>query len=494
MKKFYSLHAAMVIALMGAYTTSAHGATITEVPTDAQVRTYISAGNLFTTFWGATFPVDEDMLPGEMAFDGNTVYWKNPIETAKFGTYIKGSIEGDKITFEFPQQISSTRYVNRMVNTSTTEGQWTYALEKDVPNKLTFTLSDDGFIAMDETSYDVILGCTDADGGWTANGVYALTFTPFDKKLVELPAGVVAENWTMTRDGNSYPVEVAVADKTVYVKGMSERIPEAWVEGTLENGKVTFESGQYIGVDGVLGYLMLMYGVAPNSKTIEPAFVMEYDETIGIMTAENSVLFCAGEVFKDMVAFQPYNNVMIVRNREVTDFTPAAPQITDVQIYPEFPNQGWDCVDVNLSIVNLEGQLLDTNNLYYRILLDGEPYILSPDDFEGLEGPTEWIPYDFECYDLEQIGGTGRSVSIYISGPSVYSVQEKYVDGDTEYLSETVSWTVSGVSLPGVSAEKVGEIYTDLAGRRVANPQGGIYIRTTVYSDGSTQSSKISLK
>ncbi len=181
--------------------------------------------------------------------------------------------------------------------------------------------------------------------------------------------------------------------------------------------------------------------------------------------------------------------------KEIEDFTPAAPIITDVVIYPNFPNQGWDYIDVTLSTVNVEGQMLDTKNIYYRVFLDGEPYILDPDDFEDLDEPMEWIPYDFTCYDLENTGGSGRSISIYSSDHDAYSIQEKYVDGDKEYLSAISTWSLSGVEeIASDKGSVAQEFYTDLAGRRIETPERGLYIKTTVYTSGRTETAKVVLR
>lgn len=466
---------------------TAHAQIISTLPSTAQVQDYTFRGELFTTFWGSTFPVDEDMLPATVAFDGTDVYWANPNSSVHTNCYIKGTLADGVITFAFPQQVASGRWANRLVRTS--DDAYTYALESGVPNELTFTLAADGTITMDNSDpmAEIILAYTDNAGNWKNEGVFDLTLTPFTKKLLDAPATPAAD-WIMGYEGGSAKVKVAFEGDAIYVQGMSLECPQAWVKGTVADGKISFASDQYVGVDPTLGYRMMFYGclmemeLSPSlgyeieMKKLQPSFDMTYDADAQLATATNLLLCCPAEVFKDMPSFKPLSAVTLRPQRQVSDYTPAAPVITEVQVYPQYPNQGWDCVDVTLSDVNVDGQPLDTKNIYYRILLDGVPYILDPEEFDGVDEEMEWIPFGFTCYDLEDIGGTARSVSIYKSFVTEYAVEEKYVDGDKEYVSERAIFSTSGIG--GVNAgDSAPEQWYDLCGRPVTKPASGIYIR-----------------
>lgn len=64
MKKIYAIVA--TVALASAGSVSAVADVVSTLPESAEVKTYARAANLFTTFWGATFPQEEDMLPGKL--------------------------------------------------------------------------------------------------------------------------------------------------------------------------------------------------------------------------------------------------------------------------------------------------------------------------------------------------------------------------------------------------------------------------------------------
>ncbi|MBQ9645910.1 MAG: hypothetical protein IJV24_06105 [Prevotella sp.] len=89
----------------------------------------------------------------------------------------------------------------------------------------------------------------------------SVTLTPavVEDVLVELPAGVEPEAWTIEGTyNNSYggspfqsATEVAFDGNDVYVKGLAYYFPDAWLKGTLDEATnvVTFPTGQFVGED-----------------------------------------------------------------------------------------------------------------------------------------------------------------------------------------------------------------------------------------------------
>lgn len=83
-----------------------------------------------------------------------------------------------------------------------------------------------------------------------------------DEPLVELPAGATPIDYTFKATSILYnpdgslagmqpvemPVKVAFAgSKEVYVQGLCDFMPEAWVKGTVDTDEVTFARGQFMG-------------------------------------------------------------------------------------------------------------------------------------------------------------------------------------------------------------------------------------------------------
>lgn len=73
------------------------------------------------------------------------------------------------------------------------------------------------------------------------------------------------------------------------------------------------------------------------------------------------------------------------------------------------------------------------------------------------------------------------------------------IDGETGKIvnaakSELVLESGVGTVNGEVHGDVVGECYTDLLGRNVVNPAGGIFVRTVKYSDGTVKSEKVLIK
>ncbi len=95
-----------------------------------------------------------------------------------------------------------------------------------------------------------------SDGEVQATG-YVRTVITDEEQLVTPPAGVTQEDWhtegLFCVYSNGYfarrnkNVKVAFYGNDIYVKGLSNIFPDAWVKGTFANGQAVFASGQYVG-------------------------------------------------------------------------------------------------------------------------------------------------------------------------------------------------------------------------------------------------------
>ena len=76
---------------------------------------------------------------------------------------------------------------------------------------------------------------------------------------------------------------------------------------------------------------------------------------------------------------------------------------------------------------------------------------------------------------------------------SKIGVKAVYVNGDTRLESPMAErYTTSGINAAtdkGRTVKSVG--YTDMSGRRVANPAKGIYLQTTLFDNGETETVKV---
>ena len=186
----------------------------------------------------------------------------------------------------------------------------------------------------------------------------------------------------------------------------------------------------------------------------------------------------------------------VLRENSLTDYTPADPSIKAFRFYDSL---GFGYVSFDIPMLNVDGMVLDTKNMYYNIYIDGEKFTLYPDEYQMLDEPITDLPYDFtDARDGRPgditIEGSLHTFILFGQGIESVGVKSYNVVNGNVYESRLVEGAVASIDVPEVADNVVGEVYTDLMGRVVNNPGRGIYIKTVKYADGSMKSFKVSLK
>jgi hypothetical protein len=137
------------------------------------------------------------------------------------------------------------------------------------------------------------------------------------------------------------------------------------------------------------------------------------------------------------------------------------------------------------------------------VFFDGEVETYDPETYDVEEEITD-LPFTYSTtYDIYG-SGLSKSLSVYSEGFETIGVQTIYRPEEgkeirsnlIEYVVETGDILVNGESTAGVSniaADKAvkSEVYYDLTGRRVVNPENGLYIKKVTYEDNTVKVSKI---
>ncbi len=274
-----------------------NGDMITGVPATAELKYYTRSGYYHDRDNSYAETAQSGMVT--IAFDGNDVYIQNPIADYLNNVWIKGTKSDNTITVPLKQFVAYFpeegygSYIT-MVDISGS----TATNDKDAES-ITYTISADGkTITQNGTSATrTFAGAwSDDDGVYTygaRGGEYSTVFTldedyvPKSTDLVELPTGATVEDWYADGDGSSAVPEkmkVAKVGNDIYVGGLFEDFPDAWIKGTISGTTVTFESFQYIGeydtyhiwavgadMEGVLQDTFTMtYDAAANTLTLDP--------------------------------------------------------------------------------------------------------------------------------------------------------------------------------------------------------------------------------
>lgn len=334
---------------------------------------------------------------------------------------------------------------------------------------------------------------------------YSVTLTPgeaVEPEAVEVPENLVVteykmsamsigssseddgngDNYIIVKDAYSTHVMVGFDGNDVYIQGLSEWLPEAWVKGTLSgDGKtVTIPSGQYLGkyemeLFGVSDYLFIS---AVNLETEEyEDIVFTYDTDAKTFSTAQDVL-----VLNDVDdTYEWYNDITLTPVVEMAA-TPATPSVVLITTGGEYGAS----VQFDIPTVDVNGNEMLTSKLSYVIYVekDGQAQKLTLEAgvYEELAEDMTEIPYTFT--DEWDIYAGGYMIYLNqgadeISSWTKIGVQSIYTGGGERHESE-IGWyeiedEVYEDGIVGVKSQMSNVIY-DMQGRRVSKPTHGLYI------------------
>ena len=258
---------------------------LVEVPEGLEVKEYPVTADAYSGSWtdytGAAL----------VGVDGTDVYVQGILPHCPNG-WAKGTIEDGVVTF--PIQVVGSYNGSVYIHLAG------YDTETKGLKPVTFTYNADEDIYMSE---DVIFANSSAD----KLGFYYPYFDGMTigeetiPELVELPEGAEVVEYpfvgtTFSSSGSAEfesTVNVAVVENDVYVQGLNEYVPEAWVKGTKdeETGNIVFATGQNLGTFEYNGstYQFYMVGYDSEAEAITDV-VMTYNEKQDFYELQNDLL------------------------------------------------------------------------------------------------------------------------------------------------------------------------------------------------------------
>lgn len=483
-----------------------------------ELKLYSKAANYYgSSMWGIMEGSSDGLPCNVVEGENGEFYIYNPFSALDSKTWLKAQVEGDRMTVKLPQAIYADSdgennyvYVAQMCHYEPVDEESGLYYANEGETEILFSKEGDSWVmhAPEEVNeHPVIMGLVAADDGtWCAFSDWNMRFTPFNGETVTPPASLRTEKWLMTfpLEGNyicGNPVTIGIDGSDIYMKGFSESFPEGWIKGTIADGKATFPSGQFIGADEMSNTFAYFYGASAKEVYDEEwdfwytvlskddALVFDINPETGEYTTEGTLLVNKGD--GDVSTVNSYTAPTLKLQEEVTDFVPMDP----IPGYYSAPGDYMGCLYFDFPILNTKGQLLDTSNLYYRVIVDDDVFVFYSDEYAGVEDGTEAIPFDFS--NMETIGrySTCNVTHFFyfsFSGFETLDIQTFYLDGDTEYASKKVRVVGEDVSVDGIASGSmaVAEQWFDLSGRRVVNPENGIYMKRVEYSDGTVRTFK----
>ena len=393
---------------------------ISEQP-EGELKIYQRSGGAIYNMWGYIFSTYQDggamqmvfAVRAELSDDGKTL----TMPLNQFITYF------DEVEYGL---------MTAWVDVTVDEDGYIVATPNLDIHEVTFTIGDDGTITLNGSTGDVdsftgsgIGLIYDDDLTWAGYVDWESVYTPFDATPVELPEGIVMEDYSMSYvdsygNASGKMVKVGIMDNDVYVQGFSSLVPEGVMKGSLNGDKVIFESDQYLGVGSSL--FLNMMGLDAE-YTILDNLEFDYEADTRTMTASNILAVVAG-----MNIQEEYDQPVIAPYVDHAA-TPANPEVID--FVDEGELGGYNYGSFNVPTVDTEGNFIDPNNLYYRIYFDDdELFTFGPDEYPYVEEFMTDVPY------------------YYTEG-----IQSVFRGGGEEHVSDIVYMELTDGSAPEGSAD-----------------------------------------
>ncbi|MBR5170575.1 MAG: hypothetical protein IKW85_08400 [Muribaculaceae bacterium] len=363
---------------------------------------------------------------------------------------------------------------------------------------------------------DKYIGLCDATADWFYMADQHIVYAPQTDESITLSGDdMYIQSYTLTylsdptdlTKTKETVVSVAIDGEDIYMGNLNNNNPDSFIKGTLVDGKATFPTRQYLGVDAYYnGHIYVLTGDAFVDTETYGTPVFNYN-------LNNEIVFNVDEDARNIVAEWPaamVTNVGPTTLSIINDYVaPALVAFDEVAAVPATPvftdddltvnnASGWAVLHFTIPTVDVDGNKLNENKLFYNIYLDGEVFTFDPEDYIGLSSAMTDIPYKFEDninFDIYMSGNGRHTVYIYTTDFDKVGVQSIYTAGDEVNRSEVVyvdNPNLSGINEIANGAQVVGIRYFDLTGRELPTaPATGLYLQLATYSDGTTTATKV---
>ena len=436
---------------------------ISEQP-EGTLANYSRSGMAYASTMFGVYDTEVSGAVGAVVFGAdNKVYIKDIVSQAGVGSWVVGTLSGNTITINLPQTVydSGEGYCIDVAKMSyDAESQW-FVRAANQTVTLKYDAATGDISTPNMTSGAEIIGLSyDDDLTWAGYGDWDITYKKVTDTLVEAPAGLKTESYSLIADGYAGSlVNVGFDGNDVYVQGLDKNLPESWVKGTIDGDKVKFKTGQYLGADYEANCHIYLMGVSVVENEDYSEYVLSdaditFDYDAATKTLTNSSVFLLNNGKTEIGYITLFDKASIAPFVEVAA-TPAAPEVTLSENGYEYflYGYGWGSIYFDLKTADVNGNFILPEKTSYRlwVKVNGEEKPLSFSWYDYQRQPVETmteIPYDYsDYYDIGNYD-TQKYVYYYVVGPEAYGVQTIYRGGGEERVSE-ITWA----EVEGLGAE-----------------------------------------
>lgn len=446
--------------------------------------------------------------------DESTVYLNHIVSEYPVGTWVKATRDGDKLTVSGPQPIyveydedtydSFIIYLVPMSLFVEADGSGTFKATEDMD--FVFNINEDGTLTAADPAK--LLGiCVESANQdltgpdkwvWRGFGDRNIKMGEVRSTTINPPADVTLERWVWSDPYEVAFVNVAIDGNDIYLSGMNRAIPDAWVKGSIDDNRVIIPSGQYMGPDFERYYLNYFWGAEVTEGTDpetgeEQKYVSMTDAAVFSYDADNKRLVQEGFYMinstpEQLYPLTSYSDVVVEAQNRNPEAAPAAPYDLVVTIDEYWGEcNAWFMIPTS----DVDGKMIDPDNLYYEVFIDDQPLEITIYDSLGNDTYTSLIPYAYQDWDI-YVDGPDHTVYFYTFPAESVKVQSVYFNEEGKELRSTPAvYSVSAIESINSNSEVISREYFDLQGRRISRPGNGVVISVTTYSDGHTVNEKV---
>lgn len=477
-----------------------------------------------------------DDFPGTIVWGENDeVYILDILSTAATGTYVKGTLSGNRITVNtgqvlewYPEEGYGIQLVVLETRINGDKVDFYYA--PDI-NKVEFIVTDNGSITMslpgkqfdgnDPPQYVLSITYTD-EPGFLGVSDYTQKYEPTGLTLVEMPKDAeVVQYVYLDEFGYASLVNVAFYNSDLYIQGLSSMLPEAVLKATVNGDSALISQDEYLGIyfDQFFIFTKVLYDnpdydeedyesspyiLAPSNV----GFPLQINREESTISANQEGIYLSLQPDEDISNSIGVFGTFELTYQESAAGTPVNPY--NLVYTTEYSAQGFNDFMFTLSNYSVEGRLLDTETLYYRIFVDGEPLIFEEEVgynlqgketvmYYGVPGQQRYMVFGFmNGEDIYKFSETEFDIGIYVEGVTTVGVQAIYIYEGKVTQSQLVTLNVetgeitqeSGVEQISSSPVVKTQRYT-LNGLKADSNAKGILIEKQIHADGTVTAKKI---
>ena len=334
---------------------------------------------------------------------------------------------------------------------------------------------------------------------------------------VELPEGLVVNEFYATADGEDAGlknVAIDMENKKVYVQGICETLPEAWIVGDIDedNEVITFAANQFLGKDEDDEDVWL------NFHGDDYEFAYDYDELFGLDAPNNA------ELATDILWVAEGLETLLFNTKELDEFFYIDDEVEEYDesyllervqtLVPDMPEisavnaimVGEGIVEITFNVPNqmtYENALgeqevveIDADQMSYEFFFqkdeEWEPIVFSPEPYGGLTEEQS----EFALTDVFQGIQHGKVIikdNVVGDWTKIGLKSYNRVPGTSTWRESEMAEVVLKNIATGIQEIAANEnvSYTDMQGRQAKASAKGLLIKQVRSNDGSVKTVKV---